>query len=635
MPSLHRKDQAMQWTPLPAKIRSAAAEESGSVLLETTLPDSSNHHSYFFSRPVAIASAVNPDELPRLFAQIEEALANGLYAAGFLSYECGYHFAGLELPKPYSDGLPLAWFGLYRNPVIFDHTQESTGGHGREMPLETGKRAVEITNRALLGLEQNEYCRRVAKIKDYIAAGDTYQVNFTDSVTFDTSCEPLAVYESLMRNQPVGYGAWIHIGVRHILSFSPELFFHIDGRQIVTRPMKGTMARGMDLDEDERVALRLQRDEKNRAEHVMIVDLLRNDLGRICSVASVQAKDLFTVERYETLFQMTSTILGTLRPEVGYYDIFRSLFPSGSVTGAPKLRTMQIIRELERAPRGVYTGAIGMMGPGGACTFNVPIRTLVIRDGHARMGVGGGIVADSLPQDEYRECQLKAAFLTRMRPEFQLIETLLWNHGYSLLTEHMERLESSAAYFGFSLHLNEVISRLQTLSKSFEDDHAYRIRLLLQKNGELTIETMAYRPGRLTGHVKLSSARTTSTDVFLRHKTTWRNIYDHEYAQARADGFDDVVFANEKGEITEGAISNIYIEKDGMLLTPPLSSGVLPGVYRRHLLETHPHAAERVLTAEDLKAADAIFLCNSVRGVHRIAKLCTGPASCDRQSKSG
>ena len=621
-------------TALPANIRKAAAEDRGSVLLETTRLDTSNHQSYFFTHPVLVVSAIEPDELPRVFAQVDQALAQGLFVAGFLSYECGYHFAGLVPPETHTGELPLAWFGFYQSPKIFDHIREVTSGDNAEIPLERNTHADPVLDEALLGIEPEEYCHRIVRIKDYIAAGDTYQVNFTDSVSFDTQRGPLAVYESLLRNQPVAYGALINVGGCHILSFSPELFFRIQGRRIVTRPMKGTMGRGMDLAEDERAAQRLQRDEKNRAEHVMVVDLLRNDLGRICSIGSVQVEDLFTVEKYETLFQMTSTVSGVLRPEVGYYDIFRSLFPSGSVTGAPKHRTMQIIRELERMPRGIYTGTIGMMSPDGSCVFNVAIRTLVMKGGYVQMGVGGGIVADSDPEDEYSECRLKAAFLTRIRPDFQLIETMLWDHGYTLLPEHMDRLESSAAYFGFSFDRDAVLSRLQTLSRAFEENLLYRVRLLLQMDGELLIQNVKHHPARSSGQVKLSSTCTSSTDVFLRHKTTQRTLYDREYAQARAEGFDEVLFANERGEITEGAISNLFLEKDGLLITPPLSSGVLPGVFRRHLLETDPAAVEEVLTVEDLRSADAVFLCNSVRGMHKVEVLCFAPDSFVRWSVS-
>ena len=355
----------------------------------------------------------------------------------------------------------------------------------------------------------------------------------------------------------------------------------------------------------------------------MIVDLLRNDLGRICTTGSIQVDGLFSIEKYETLLQMTSTVSGVLRPQISYYDIFRSLFPSGSVTGAPKIHTMEIIRELERRPRGAYTGAIGFISPHGASVFNVAIRTLVLKDGRAQMGVGGGIVADSDPAEEYRECLLKAAFLTRTPHDFQLIETMLWKKEFFLLSMHLERLESSAAYFNFTFDRAAILLRLHELSKSFAAEKSYRVRLLLNANGRFTVEDSELSAEPYGGCVRLSLERTSSNDVFMRHKTTQREIYDRRYAEARAAGLDEVIFQNERGEITEGAISNIFIKTSGKMITPPLSSGVLPGVFRRYLLETDATAEERIVTMEDLKAADAVFLCNSVRGLREVETILT------------
>ena len=289
---------------------------------------------------------------------------------------------------------------------------------------------------------------------------------------------------------------------------------------------------------------------------------------------------------------MTSTVSGTLRPGLTYYDIFKGMFPSGSITGAPKIRTMEIIHELEAAPRGIYTGSIGYMAPDGSATFNVAIRTLDLHEGKAHMGVGGGIVADSDPQDEYRECLLKAEFLIRARRDFQLIETMLWNGEFRLLSMHLDRMESSASYFGFAFDRAAIQSQLIAESSQFEPEcplsrarAARRGRRLNHHPLKAHRQTRHRRPG----HIRLSSERTSSTDVFLRHKTTQRELYESQYAKCRADGFDEVIFLNERDEVTEGAISNIFIRRAGKLLTPPLSSGVLPGVFRRHILETDRH----------------------------------------------
>lgn len=613
-----------KWIAMPEVARAAAREHSGSMLLETSRFDASNQNSYLFLNPVDTILAHRPDEVPEVFARIEAALRAGFHVAGFFSYDCGRHFEPHSSPVSKPDELPLVWLGVYRSPFIFDHARGRFEGPAPELSasLPVAPQAELVPDSLALEIAPEEYRARILKIKEYIAAGDTYQVNFTDSVSFPAQTAPYDLYAALSRQQPVSYGAFLNVAGHHILSFSPELFFRVDRGRIATRPMKGTMARGLDADEDRQAALCLRNDEKNCSEHVMIVDLLRNDLGRICQVGSVVVEDLFSVEKYETLLQMTSTIAGALRPGVSYYEIFRAMFPCGSITGAPKLRTMEIIRELERQPRGVYTGAIGFISPNGSAVFNVAIRTLTVKDGIARMGVGGGIVADSDPADEYRECQLKASFLTRTRPEFQLIETMLWEKEFPFLALHLDRLEASSSYFDFAFDGEAVLSRLSGLSRIFKDGTRQRVRLRMSADGELTLEHSELQNGPDFLRVRLSQQHTASGDVFLRHKTTQRALYERELAAARADGFDEVLFRNEKGEITEGAISNLFVEREGKMMTPPLGCGVLPGIFRRHLLEIRPDAKERVLTLADLESADAVFLTNSVRGLRRVKTLC-------------
>jgi para-aminobenzoate synthetase / 4-amino-4-deoxychorismate lyase len=621
-----------QWVRLPKHAPHTVAASPGSILLETSRFDLANQHSYLFFNPVRIIVANELDEIPEVFSRVEAALGKGFHAAGFFSYECGYHFEPHAGAGSSAQGLPLAWFGIYEKPLIFDHAlgrfedpledRASERFQGADVLLPKDEPVDRVTGPLALGMTQDDYCAAIVKIKEYIAAGETYQVNFTDGVSFPTPASAAETFQALSRQQPVAYSAFMNVAGHHILSFSPELFFRVDEGKIVTRPMKGTMPRGLDAAEDALSALRLKNDAKNRSEHVMIVDLLRNDLGRICTMGSVRVDNLFSVERYETLLQMTSTISGVLRPGVKYYDIFRSMFPSGSVTGAPKIRTMQIVRALERRPRGIYTGAIGFLSPQGSSIFNVAIRTLVMKNGSAYMGVGGGIVADSDPNDEHRECLLKASFLTRSRPDFQLIETILWEREFSFLSLHLDRLQSSAFYFNFVFDREAVLARLSVLPDSFRDGEQYRIRLLLHANGELTVRSFKLQAERSTGHVKVSPQCTSPADLFLRHKTTRREFYDRQYAEARAAGFDEVLFTNEKGEITEGAISNLFIERSGKMLTPPLACGVLPGIFRQHLLKTCAAAEERILTISDLEDADAVFLCNSVRGLREVKTLC-------------
>jgi para-aminobenzoate synthetase/4-amino-4-deoxychorismate lyase len=610
------------WVSLPQSFRAAAAQSCNAVLLETSRFDSDNRQSHLFLNPKRLLVARRLGEIPGLFGEIEMALKQGLYVAGFLSYECGYHFerfADIEVPQP------LAWFGAYEQVHTFNHLLE-VNPRGRATPPAgngTTARYAALADDTALQISEDAYVAQILAIKEHLAAGDTYQVNFTDRLAFSTSLAPAEVFAALSAQQSVAYSAFLNLEDRSILSFSPELFFKIEGERICTRPMKGTMPRGLDLADDERMANRLRSDEKNRSEHVMIVDLLRNDLGRICRIGTVKVESPFVVERYDTLHQMTSTVAGTLLPDIGFYDIFRGLFPSGSITGAPKIRTMQIIRELETHARGVYTGAIGFIAPDRSAVFNVAIRTLAMQDGWLTMGVGGGIVADSDPRDEYRECLLKAAFVTRRHEPFQLIETILWDGDFQLLSLHLDRLASSASYFNFPFERAQITSELFDLPKShsFANGAPRRIRLLLSENGSRTCEVSEFPQEPSMIRAVLADERTSSTDPFRRHKSTRRELYDRLYAKARAEGFQEVIFANENGELTEGAISNLFVEKEGRFLTPPLSSGVLPGVFRRHILETRAGAVETVLTLDDLKTADAIYLCNSVRGLRQVASI--------------
>jgi para-aminobenzoate synthetase / 4-amino-4-deoxychorismate lyase len=613
-----------QWTHLPKRLHSMVASSPGSVLLQTSRFDAFNRKSLLFLDPLRTITAFELHEIPELFRQIEEALASGLYIAGYMGYECGYHFERFDGVVVEAGELPLAWFGVYAAPVVFDHAcgcfeEDATVPAVDES---SGKKVTRFAESVELEISEEDYRAKIGRIKQYIAAGETYQVNFTDTVCVANALSADVAFGALLQQQAVAYSALLNVASHHILSLSPELFFKIEDGRIVTRPMKGTMPRGMDAEEDTAAALRLRSDEKNRSEHVMIVDLLRNDLGRICTMGSVQVEDLFSVERYETLLQMTSTVSGTLRDGLSYYDIFKGMFPSGSITGAPKIRTMQIIHELERRPRGVYTGAIGYIAPDRSAVFNVAIRTLALKDGEARMGVGGGIVADSEAADEYRECLLKAEFLVRERREFQLIETMLWEGDFFFLAMHLDRLEASAGYFDFVFDRAAVVKKMVEVSLSFRTGERHRVRLLLGTEGEITVSAAPAAPDGPMGPVVLSPKRTSSKDVFLRHKTTQRRLYESESAAAKAEGFDEVIFMNERGEITEGAISNIFIRKAGRLLTPPLHCGVLPGVFRRHLLETHSDTQERVLKIEDLESADAVFLCNSVRGLRQVKSIC-------------
>jgi len=601
--------------PLPYEFRRLAAETRDSVLLETARPSSHSPKSYLFLHPERILTATTLAEIPGLFLQIDQALAEGLFVAGHLSYEAGYAFEPTLSSLATSAG-SLAWFGVYREPQTFDHDSEQLATSHMD---ETSTAISDVH----LDLAKPEYMQRVKEIRRLIEAGDTYQANLTTSARWSTTLSPLALYNSIVRAQPVEFAALIHHEGEHILSASPELFFHRKGTHIITKPMKGTAPRGMDNREDiERVAW-LSADEKNRSENLMIVDLLRNDLGRICIPGSVQTTDLFHVEKFPTLFQMTTTVKGVLRNDVRTSDLFRALFPSGSIVGAPKIHTMQILHQLEQRTRGVYTGAIGFFAPNGDATFSVAIRTITLKNGQARMGVGSGIVYDSDPADEYDECLTKTAFLSRKTPAFDLLETILWqNNGFVSLPEHLNRMESSAEYFDFPFDRSAAETALYQESHAFGCSGSHRVRLLQSRDGALTTSSSTIAaPSREAVTLLLSQHQTNPQDLYLRHKTTHRHLYDKELVHAQTHRCADALFLNTRGELAEGAIHNLFVFRDGLWRTPPLQSGVLPGIERAHLLQRRPNTRESILTLDDLLSAEAVAICNSVRGVRFVERV--------------
>jgi para-aminobenzoate synthetase / 4-amino-4-deoxychorismate lyase len=658
---------------LPAEVYALVEQKPATVLLEGGKPGHTNEQPWtqLFTVPLRVCAAYSPAEIPELFAEIENAIAQGHCAAGFFSYECASCFEPKAGTHASREGQPLAWFGIYARSYTFDHiTGEFAGGEPPELARfraqqisGTGQasEAARVSDAAQppepeLAVEfaftEAEYVQRMARIHEWIRAGDIYQLNFTAPFSIEAPGGIAAHYARLRSRQPVDYGAFLHWRQdRHILSFSPELFFRVEnggshggGRRITTRPMKGTAPRGRTTREDREISEWLHGDEKNRSENVMIVDLVRNDLGRVARTGSVKVEELFSVERYPTLWQMTSTVSAELRPEVGFNDIFRALFPCGSVTGAPKVRAMQLIAELEDAPRGVYTGAIGFFSPR-QTVFNVAIRTLELNGAHGTMGAGSGVVIDSDPAAEFRECLLKAKFLTGpahrttspigenmpivSQPDtLFLIETMLWDGSYPLLELHLDRLEDSAAYFDFSCDRAAVRAALEDHARQFAD-HMPRtprkVRLLMvDDEGHIQIESEALSPAGepdRIGRVTISSVRTDPADAMLYHKTTQRPLYALKYLEATQQGYDDVLFLNLRGEVTEGAISNVFVVNGNHWSTPPVRCGLLAGVYRRHLLETRPEIEERVLFIDDLRSADAIYLANAVRGLRRVEPL--------------
>ena len=465
------------------------------------------------------------------------------------------------------------------------------------------------------GLDGEQHRRCVEQIRRWIADGDCYQINLTFPLVGRLYGHWLALYSRLRERQPVRYGAYLSVAEKTVLSFSPELFFERRGDRVLARPMKGTAPRGATPAEDDANRLALLASDKERAENIMIVDLLRNDLGRLAAPGKVRVDSLCDAEAYPSLWQVVSTVSAEL-PGVTLFDLFRALFPCGSITGAPKIRAMQRIDELEVAPRGLYTGALGWLAPGGDCRFNVAIRTLEVQpDRRVRLAVGSGIVIDAVAASEYAECLLKASFLTGFDPGFELIETLRLEHGnYPLLALHLQRLQSSARALGFACELPAIAAALAECASSRATGLS-RVRLTLAHNGQyaISLAPLIDEPGPWS--VVLADERLDDKDYLLRHKTSARSRYQRALAALAEDpGVFDAIFLNTRGEVCEGARSNVFIERDGVLLTPALDCGLLPGVMRRHLLETGC-AVEAVLGVDDLRGAPAIYLANALRGL--------------------
>jgi para-aminobenzoate synthetase/4-amino-4-deoxychorismate lyase len=463
-------------------------------------------------------------------------------------------------------------------------------------------------------IDKRQYRQAIHSIRDYIESGDTYQVNFTFPLGGSVAGDSFSCFRAIARSQGAAYSAYLDIGSHKILSFSPELFVERRGNKLITRPMKGTLGRGRWLEEDVQRAQQLRASEKDRAENVMIVDLMRSDLGKVAATGSVKVPELFAVERINRVLQMTSTVTAVQRPEVGIVNVLRALFPCGSVTGAPKARSMAIIKELEEHPRGIYTGAIGMLCPSGDAIFSVPIRTLAVdaRDGAATFGVGGAVTWDSTTDGEYEECCLKARFLTDPWAQFDLLETIALTDGdYALLDRHLSRARDSAEYFGFRWNEAEVSSALDEARESHRLGR-WRIRLTVRRDGKARIEQSPLsEPRTAAAVVKFAAHAIDDRDPLVFHKTTARSRYDLELE--RCQPCDDVIFWNARGEVTESTIANVVVHSDGKHWTPPRDAGLLAGTFRAELI-SRGELFERTITKDELTTAESFSLINSVRG---------------------
>ena len=554
--------------------------------------------SLLFEDPLQVISIQNPEEvedaLRYVTAHVDEY---GLYAAGFMTYEAAAAY-NLAAKRPLPNSLPLLWFGLYDRPKE---------GALMVMPYDTYQ-----VGEWEAALDWPAYRRAIAAIKSYIAEGQTYQVNYTMPLSAHFSGDPWALYRDLTQSQQAQFMAYLDLGRFVICSASPELFFKREDEQLYSRPMKGTAHRGRTLAEDRLQMEWLRNSEKNRAENVMIVDMIRNDFGRIADIGSVDVSELFTVERYPTLLQLTSTV--SARSKASLPAIMRAMFPCASITGAPKVRTMEIIQKLEPQARGIYTGSIGYIQPGNRATFNVAIRTVVIDrlNEKATYGVGGGIVWDSEARLEYEEAFLKAQVLVKRQPAFELLETIRWSEdeGYFLLDLHLKRLAQSAEYFDFPLDLTTVKDLLGDLALSLGGPS--RIRLLVDNMGEIILQSFPLEPVSQYRVVRvgLATKPVSADNIWLYHKTT--NRQEYEKARASRPEADEVILWNEAGEVTEGTISNIVVDLGGVLFTPPVNCGLLNGTFRQYLVQ-NGKIHERRISITDLHNNRKIYLINSVR----------------------
>jgi para-aminobenzoate synthetase/4-amino-4-deoxychorismate lyase len=578
----------------------------------------------------------DPAALDALWAEVESDQRGGLHALLLIDYEWGSKLVGAGR-RPGDERAALRVLLFRRLAQLSRDAADAwlADREGSEAPRTAGALAVQAS------VDRTRFHAAIARIHEAIRAGETYQVNYTYRLDFAAFGEPLALYRRLRARQPVPYGAYIALppephdplAATHVLSCSPELFVRHAARRLVAKPMKGTAPRRTVLEGDSETARHLGFDAKNRAENLMIVDLLRNDLGRVATIGSVRVPQLFEVESHQTVFQMTSTVEAELAPQVRFPDLLRAIFPCGSITGAPKHQTMGLIAQLESTPRGLYTGAIGWLDAprdGAACgdlCLSVAIRTLTLGAADAqgrqpgRLGIGAGIVLDSEAEDEYRECQLKARFLTGLDPGFELIETMAATRegGIERVEAHLARLAGSAEQLGFRIDFEALRDELRQALADLPAATPTRMRLALAHDGRISLRSQPLAP--LTASAQQPVALLIAPEPLpprrplSGHKTTERAAYDLGVQAAQAAGAFDSLFFTPDGRLVEGGRSNVFLQLDGRWFTPPLADGALPGVMRAALLSDPAWAAtERTLTRADLARAQAIVVCNALRG---------------------
>jgi para-aminobenzoate synthetase/4-amino-4-deoxychorismate lyase len=569
-----------------------------------------------FENPREVFVARRPEDvLPVLEAAEAARQSTGGTLAGYLAYEAGLalepKLAPLAAARSGAGG-PLVWFGLFDGATVIPAADvprwlADRAGSG---PASIGPLEPQIST--------GGYLEAFATLKEAIRGGDIYQANLTLPLAGPARGDPVAIYAAIRPDANAGYGGLIFDGSDWLLSFSPELFFSLRGRAAKAKPMKGTRPRGRSEAEDAALVAELAASVKDKAENLMIVDLLRNDLSRVAEAGSVRVDSLFTIETYPTVHTMVSTVRAELLPGKGAIDMIRALFPCGSITGTPKIRAMELIHEVERDARGPYCGAIGRIDGNGDAAFNVAIRTIRLTPGenerhHAVLGVGGAIVADSEGMAEWREAQVKGGFASGAAGGFDLIETMRFDPdtGVPRLERHLERIKASAAELGFAFDRHETRNRIQALC--FELESPAKLRLLVARSGEICLET-APLPEKANGVADCIALPlpVVPGDWRLRHKTTDRGFHGKALEVAQAQGAREAVFVRDDGLVTEGSYTSLFVERDSMLLTPPLTLGLLPGILRGELIE-QGRAVEAELTLADL--ANGFFIGNALRGL--------------------
>ncbi|ORO43810.1 aminodeoxychorismate synthase, component I [Streptococcus oralis subsp. tigurinus] len=553
---------------------------------------------YTFTQPIKELKTRDLAEVADLLAQVESYQEQGYYVVGYVSYEAAPAFEEkLAVHKVPLLGEYLLYFTVHESVETF--------------PIPLTYDEVDLPSDWQEVTSAENYEKAIAQIHHHLRQGDTYQVNYTVQLKQDLSANPFAIYNRMVVEQEAGYNAYVEHDEMAVISMSPELFFEQNDRELTTRPMKGTTQRGVTDQEDLAQASWLEQDPKNRSENMMIVDLLRNDMNRISEVGSEYVERLCQVEQYSTVWQMTSTIKSQLRLDVDLVAIFRSLFPCGSITGAPKIATMEIIKDLEPQPRGVYCGTIGLLLPNGRRIFNVAIRTIQLHQGKAIYGVGGGITWDSTWESEYREVHQKAAVLYRKQARFQLITTGRISQKQLLFEDqHLERLTKASRYFAYPFDPEELRQKIEEECQTCDSHQDYRLRISLSKSGEIELSRQILAPLSTSFcKAKLCLQEADLNQSFTYFKTTHRPHLSL--------GKQEIIYHNAAGELLETSIGNLVLKINGKLYTPPINLGILSGIYRQHLLGKG-QVEEKIMTLADLNQAEAVFGCNAVRGLYEL-----------------